>query len=117
MKRLIFLLITMLFPLITSCGGSNSFSSSNSNPATISFKISPGCSNNNSCNEFQVYRHTGSCPNLLDNSIGWSDIGTTTNLIFIDSNVVSGTIYSYDVEAINGAIYSGPSNCITKEAE
>ena len=107
MKRI--LLLGLL--VIVGCGGHSSF---NPPPTTSSTTISITCPTGQTCNGYTVYRIIGSCPSVLDNSSGWSILGSTTNSSFVDSNVSAGNVYSYDVETLNGTRNSGPSNCITR---
>ena len=104
MRRL-FLLAVLGF---VGCGGSTSFIVPN--PVQILITCPAG----KVCSEYQVYRIQGECPSILKNSTGWEVVGTTKASKFVDSNVIYGQTYSYDVETLNGGSYSGPSNCITE---
>lgn len=105
MKR-IYLLAVLV---IAGCGGHVSFT-----PTPTASTITIQCPKVGACGEYQVYRINGICPSVLDNSTGWSIVGTTTDSVFVDSNVSAGNTYSYNVESSNGTLYSGPSNCVTR---
>jgi hypothetical protein len=111
MRRLLLLASLVL----VGCGGHASMGGGGGTtptPISISIQCQPG----QTCPVFQVYRLQGACPANLNTSTGWTVIGTTSAAEFTDSNVVSGTTYSYDVEVLNGPVFSGPSNCISETA-
>lgn len=99
--------------ILVGCGG-KSGSPPPSSPSPTKITIQSRCTIQQPCNEFIIYRREGVCPVPLNNSSGWIFLGTTNNSMFIDLTVISGTTYSYDVEAINGKSFSGPSNCQTR---
>lgn len=112
MRRLLLLVSLVL----VGCGGQVT---SGTGKILIPISISIQCQTGQTCpavQVFQVYRLQGACPAILNNSSGWSAVGTTSASVFVDSNVVSGNTYSYDVEVLNAGLYSGPSNCITETA-
>lgn len=43
----------------------------------------------------------------------FTSVGTSTTTSFIDTNVVAGTTYYYEVDAVNAAGESSPSNEVT----
>jgi fibronectin type 3 domain-containing protein len=43
----------------------------------------------------------------------FTTVGTSTTTTYVDSTVTAGTTYYYEVEAVNSAGESGPSNEVT----
>jgi len=122
-----FWLLALLF--LVGCGGTVTFTP-HPQSTSVSIPVTTDCIPTHPCASVTVYRLSGSCPAALDNSTGWSIIGSfvpgatllkdangqpyATYDIFKDSNVSSGGTYSYDVEAVTTAgHYSGPSICKT----
>lgn len=80
----------------------------------LTWTASTGCSSTAPCT-YQVYRATGTCPSTLPGSTGWTPLAPTASqaVTQTDLTVAFSTTYSYVVEAVQGAVNSGPSNCIT----
>ena len=87
-----------------------------SNQVQLSWTASVSCTTATPCT-YIPYRIAGACPATVAGSAGWTQLPATASqaVTALDPTVVSGTQYSYFIEAVltSDGANSAPSNCVT----
>lgn len=109
MKRILALAILALAPLAHA--QTMSLPAATSEAVTITWTASVSCTASAPCT-YAPYRMAGACNT---NGSTWTALPATSSQAAsaIDSTVTPGSTYSYVVEAVQGSVNSGPSNCVT----